>query len=1391
MNNNFHPPIFRAIHFVVGFLLMSFTGQGQVWPVEVFPSINMPYPACLADYANDQPSTQRMQLSLLLRDITVSHRQVRLKVYIQGGGMSIQGSDNTEGTPAIYLDGGSLYRMDNSQLAPFFRFGNLMGISPDQYASTLPSGVYTIGFEVYDFNTNQRLSLRQNAYLQIILNDPPLLNLPAKGNEVSSRLPQSVVFNWTPRQMGAFVSEYELSLVEVWDEGVSPEAAFLSAPPMYRETVRATSLYYGPAQPSLVPGHRYAWRVQAKAREGATYIHTYRNDGYSEIGWFAYEAPLIAPENLRARFTGEHSALFEWDGQPNCTGYRFEIRPAGTDKWYAWEVTAQEFESSNLTPGRNYEWRVTGIKANNNSAMSQTVQYRQPATEPEPYKNCGDRTALPPITNHTPMQQLSVGDKFTVNGSPITVEEVTSSNGGAFSGLGWTVLPFLGNYKIAVRFVDAMINTDYQLLSGYAETVTDKQKKGIIDVDKAIKTIKDGIRGISEGGAGAGNESTAYTSSDITVAMDLSEVKKVGYDAKTGKLTISSNGATQTYTVDNKPATKDQPVVVADSGGKLYSIDQKTGTVSPMGTPESPVGLAEEKGKSIVVTFANAPGDATAFCAFDPVYDGAFNNKMEILEMADGQKYRVPAKLMVAGGGNGQVVATVQFKGSFDPKKVFFRTFAGEEWPSELNIDKRSYTVTVKPGRTDGATDLFVHYQPKGSDKPELVGKLKIYTYNAVNKEVVLVPIAKATIPDGLADELTKIYKPYGVNLTVTSKKDSYPELWWDTDGDHLLDATGTSRLSRYSEEMKRLNSSYRLDEQGYFRKDALYLFVLAGAKTDDGLPLAGDMPRGKQFGYVFFSSPSGGGQEGATTCAHELGHGIFHLSHTFDEYGYAPKSTQNLMDYPSTSSGQAGGKELVKYQWDILHDTGIAGWLDDATDAMALESNMPADSIIAVINKIRNANKKGNSILDLTRYAASKGIKKGLGLSEIKLEYTDIRTLGGRINTSDAGLYINPSEMTLQECETPKGETGYFAKLTFNRYKPKTGTSEFEKASGDGVIIYVKAKQAPRLKEYILNQSVTKIEFPCEKCGRELKLTYDKLSEIYTKSKILKDYPEVVNYFNEAFKNGEINTCQRQAHLLSQCDVESGGLNVTTEMTSYCLDRMLDIFKSNQGSKEKWFKQSFWDSKDYLNYVSTYVYEQTDIKNKIFGDYDAVTYRTYRWKDPSTKIISKTDTIRAPLKNKDEDGYVINLGKGNFKKVTLDSDRIIENGKRLLNVAYKSMNGNVLAEDGYNFRGRGAIQLTGRYNYEEVEKTCDTVLKTSFNWKSNPDDIGTKPKDIVYSAIGYLVWKCKDLTKLDTNDSYSVTKLVNAASLEKERRKIKFETLMKDIFKNCNINEK
>ena len=104
---------------------------------------------------------------------------------------------------------------------------------------------------------------------------------------------------------------------------------------------------------------------------------------------------------------------------------------------------------------------------------------------------------------------------------------------------------------------------------------------------------------------------------------------------------------------------------------------------------------------------------------------------------------------------------------------------------------------------------------------------------------------------------------------------------------------------------------------------DGVYLFVVdaAGGLESQPKDLLGEMPRRSRFGYIFSgNSPNGGVSALSHTIAHELGHGLFTLQHTFDdEYGgtESQDQTRNLMDYTT-------GKELAAFQWNVLANPAV-----------------------------------------------------------------------------------------------------------------------------------------------------------------------------------------------------------------------------------------------------------------------------------------------------------------------------------------------------------------------------------------------------------------------------------------------------------------------------------
>jgi hypothetical protein len=124
---------------------------------------------------------------------------------------------------------------------------------------------------------------------------------------------------------------------------------------------------------------------------------------------------------------------------------------------------------------------------------------------------------------------------------------------------------------------------------------------------------------------------------------------------------------------------------------------------------------------------------------------------------------------------------------------------------------------------------------------------------------------------------------------------------------------------------MKALNGAYLASHPG---ETSLCLFLIENVTGAEGI--AGDMPRGKQFGYLFGGST-------ARTVAHEIGHGLFHLDHPFDRANAAKSFERgdladNLMEYQD-------GTNLVKLQWDAIHAPGLViGLFERDESGMAVD---------------------------------------------------------------------------------------------------------------------------------------------------------------------------------------------------------------------------------------------------------------------------------------------------------------------------------------------------------------------------------------------------------------------------------------------------------------------
>ncbi len=1053
----------------------SLNAQIKVYPVSLTTQLTPPYSVNLADYVS--PGCEQLKLIVVQRDLTQAPYMLYLKMEITLNGRVIIRTSPQYIPPPLTLDPGIPTVISGSDLYPFFDPVN-MEFSVEEIRDTylrtriLPEGAYIISFTAYDFTRRDvALSNGGSMFCYLAKTDPPLLNFPLNNTGVPSSPSQFINFQWLSRNTAspnsAQSTRYRLDLFEIRLDGRNPAEIVQSMRPFFTTETDRTTYLYSINDPVLEAGLRYAWRIRAFDTNGRDYI---RNDGYSEVFSFVYgvaeniELPSEKVENFTATALSPRNAKLKWDASSDFDSYKVFYRKQGGDtRWYEDETIQNTFELKGLSPGNIYDCRVQGKKNSIWGGFSEidTVLMPVPAVIV-----CGSQYQTAAISNREPINTLMKMQEIEAGGFVVTIIDAQIVNGvpGMFTGRGFVQVPLFSHKKVRCEFSNIFVNTDYQMAEGIIHLMVDKSEGGdnaIWDVDEVFEG------GANNGMVKDGTDGVAVTLPTITIPGEAS----ITIDTVKQELVIvTTAGITERVSISEQLKDDPKTITVKDSGGNLYSVDTQSGKATS-------IGKAPAEGSRQQVSLPSTINSGRAIVSFEPMpgktkyaFDkrnkdyaksSLFTEKYKTMPMSDGSPYDIPFKLIPAGETDIVLAKVDIMDKTLDPDSIIFQSGTGTQYSRQASGTKGQYQLTLPSGKDNDGIDVFALY-PRQNNQPYLLGKITIMSYSTVRPKVVLVPVNGNNLDAGkVKKELDKVYLPMAVDWQV-SVDDSNFSASADS-----LDVTGSGLFSQYTPGMKRLNTEFIIHKGAKYDPSTLYLFVL---QYSDRQGATGDMPRSKQFGYLFTKTALDGGEDAIyRTIAHELAHGIFNLKHTFDtQYQIPQASTNNLMDYTS-------GTDLVKHQWDAIHDPGLVlGMFERDEEGMMI--NIPT-----ILSQIREANIQDYRTLKITQDQCPQVCYQDLKLGTSIISYLQINCSKEFENkvinennliklidwslTPGSKIMIKPSEKSKVFSETTKGDAVY---IKFHEVKEKPVPLIEEMTENFLFEFVVLKKDLEKLEEYL-----------------------------------------------------------------------------------------------------------------------------------------------------------------------------------------------------------------------------------------------------------------------------------------------------------------------------------
>ncbi|MBL7885969.1 MAG: hypothetical protein JNJ52_04420 [Flavobacterium sp.] len=407
-------------------LLSQFTFSQATPSVNVTVQVLPPYSTYLPDYLN---SPNRVLFTLL----SYSNANVRLRASITGdNGITVRTSESYIPPTALQLQANQQKMLTGLDLKNYLDINSVIvtGISKnDLYrGSSIPEGTYTFCLQVLDYTTGAELSnpepLGCSNPFEIKQIAPPQLIAPRCDEPIVASNIQNVVFSWLPPQDAPVGSQYKLKIVELVPSTRNPNEALNSAttPAFFETTTNSFSFLYGPSQPQLRKGRKYAWRVTLLSGRGsvvASQATNLQNNGNSEVCSFDYVEnqattevsnkgiQLINPID-RKKLNKNEALNWTWSASPNnrVKEYKVWVTRTINDKkeireWkdvsenlFKYELNYTSYSAHSKTnlnapsaittvKGR-YAWKVVGLDENQKVIDESEVEAFEIAVEDKP-----------------------------------------------------------------------------------------------------------------------------------------------------------------------------------------------------------------------------------------------------------------------------------------------------------------------------------------------------------------------------------------------------------------------------------------------------------------------------------------------------------------------------------------------------------------------------------------------------------------------------------------------------------------------------------------------------------------------------------------------------------------------------------------------------------------------------------------------------------------------------------------------------------------------------------------------------------------------------------------------------------------------------------------------